>query len=266
MRKYVILKSDSKTFMERTVYRIKSLVDRPEINVRKGDLGGYVCGYHNLRKSAWVADNAIVCENAIATDNAHIAGASIVRGSALIRGAAKVADNASISGEAKIADRARVNSNARIDGKAYVAGHARVAGNSRVTDSATVCGDAYLRDNVIIRGSAYIDGLVHLEGRVIVGKTARLTGFIELHSNENLSVDEHITRREQIMFIEKLDGYTLTITPKHIRVADCIVTASEWNKLSDDTIFAMGGERMIQWFKLYRYMVAMLHLVVLKYA
>ena len=59
------------------LYRIKSLKDFKD--VRKGDIGGFIQGYHNLSQSGncWIYNNAQVFNrarvfgNAIVTDNTH---------------------------------------------------------------------------------------------------------------------------------------------------------------------------------------------------
>lgn len=74
------------------VYRIRALKDFSD--VKKGDLGGLVSGYHNLTQEgdAWIYDGAIAF------------------------GKSLVADNAKVSGRVRIFDRALVSDNATIEG------------------------------------------------------------------------------------------------------------------------------------------------------
>lgn len=66
-----------------TVYRIKALEDIEnknnfQLDVKKGDLGGWVSGYHNLSQQGkcWIYDNSIVVDNARVEDDAIIYGNS----------------------------------------------------------------------------------------------------------------------------------------------------------------------------------------------
>lgn len=64
MKKYELLKDDTKIMSGRTLYRIKALRDFG--NIEKGDLGGYIESENNLSYygNAWVYDNARVYGNA----------------------------------------------------------------------------------------------------------------------------------------------------------------------------------------------------------
>ena len=72
MKKYELLKDDTKTVFGHTLYRIKAL--REFGNVEKGDLGGYIESENNLSHygNAWVYDNARVCGNALFCGNAMV--------------------------------------------------------------------------------------------------------------------------------------------------------------------------------------------------
>ena len=66
-----------------TVYRIRALEDIEnknnfQLDVKKGDLGGWVSGYHNLSQQGkcWIYDNSIVVDNARVEDDAIIYGNS----------------------------------------------------------------------------------------------------------------------------------------------------------------------------------------------
>ena len=70
-----------------TVYRIRALEDIEnknnfQLDVKKGDLGGWISGCHNLsqRGKCWIYDNSIVTENAIVEDDAIVLLNSIMEG------------------------------------------------------------------------------------------------------------------------------------------------------------------------------------------
>ena len=78
------------------LYRIKSLKDFKD--VRKGDIGGFIQGYHNLSQSGncWIYNNAQVF------NRARVFGNAIVTDNAWVHGDAKVFENAKVSGKAHI--------------------------------------------------------------------------------------------------------------------------------------------------------------------
>lgn len=75
-----------------TVYRIRALEDIYNdskttrfpftFKVKKGDLGGWVSGYHNLSQQGkcWIYDNSIVVNNARVEDDAIVYGNSTMYG------------------------------------------------------------------------------------------------------------------------------------------------------------------------------------------
>ena len=79
MKKYELLKDDTKTVFGHTLYRIKALRDFG--NVEKGDLGGYIESENNLSHygNAMVFDNAMVCDNARVFDNAMVCGDAVIK-------------------------------------------------------------------------------------------------------------------------------------------------------------------------------------------
>ena len=97
MKKYELLKDDTKEISGRTLYRIKALRDFGDVT--KGDLGGYIESENNLSHydnaevygNAWVFGNARVCGdaevygNADVFDNARVCGDARVCGNAVIK-------------------------------------------------------------------------------------------------------------------------------------------------------------------------------------
>ncbi|MEY8435077.1 hypothetical protein AALA56_04460 [Streptococcus hyointestinalis] len=85
MKKYELLKDDTKIMSGRTLYRIKALRDFSD--VEKGDLGGYIESENNLSHfgNAWVCDNAWVCYNARVYGNASVWGNAEFCGDARVK-------------------------------------------------------------------------------------------------------------------------------------------------------------------------------------
>jgi len=96
IKKYELIKDDTKTINNKTLYRIRALRDFND--VKKGDLGGYVESESNLSHdhNAWIYDNACSYENSHIGINAGIHNNSKVYGNAYI------GDNAHVSGCAHI--------------------------------------------------------------------------------------------------------------------------------------------------------------------
>ena len=73
MKKYELLKDDTKIMSGRTLYRIKALRDFG--NVTKGDLGGYIESENNLSHCG----NAMVYDNAMVYGNAMVCGDVVIK-------------------------------------------------------------------------------------------------------------------------------------------------------------------------------------------
>ena len=85
-------------------------------NIPKGDVGGYVRGYHNLSQkgNCWISDNSMVF------------------------------GNAKVSGNAQVYEHAKVYNNAHISGNAHVYDYAEIGGNTHI------CGDTRVKNRKII--------------------------------------------------------------------------------------------------------------------
>ena len=81
-----------------TLYRVRSLVDRPGIGVRAGALGGWVAKAELIQGNAWVHGEAEVYGGAMVTDDAYVGGSAVVCGGAWLYGSTSVVDNAVVRG------------------------------------------------------------------------------------------------------------------------------------------------------------------------
>ena len=100
-----------------TIYRIRALEDirddfeerRNLLKIKKGDLGGWVSGYHNLSQQGkcWIYDNSIVVDNARVEDDAIIYGNSIMH------------DNSSAYNRSEVCN-SILRNNSMILGKGYI--------------------------------------------------------------------------------------------------------------------------------------------------
>lgn len=116
MKKYE-LTNETIQIEGKKLYRIKALIDFGD--VKAGDLGGFIEKESNLSHlgSAWIYDDAKVC------------------------------DDAKVYGNAKVCDDAKVCGNAVVCGNAWIYDDAVVCGNARVCDDAMVCGNAMVCDD-----------------------------------------------------------------------------------------------------------------------
>jgi len=82
----------------RTLYRIKALIDLPLVGVKAGYLGGYIEKVENLSQEG----NAWVYRAAKVFGNARVYGNAIVFGNAKVYGDAEVYGNARVYGDARV--------------------------------------------------------------------------------------------------------------------------------------------------------------------
>ena len=89
--KYELVKTDTKQFDGKTLYRIRALVDIGDL-ATAGSLGGYIESEKNLLQvgNAWVSDDALVYGDALVSGNAHVYGNARVYGNALVSGNALI--------------------------------------------------------------------------------------------------------------------------------------------------------------------------------
>lgn len=101
--KYILYKDNSSYCTIFNYYKLKAIKEFP--NVSKGDIGGYVRGYHNLSQSGdcWIYDDSIVF------------GFAEVSGNAQVKYDSKVFEYASISDNAIIM-RSIISGDAKISG------------------------------------------------------------------------------------------------------------------------------------------------------
>ena len=102
-KKYELVKSSKIILGDVILYRIKALVDIPNI-VEAGELGGYIESEKNLSHegNCWVGDDAKVYGDAQIYGNAKVSGNAKVCGNTKVCGDAKVYGDAQVSGNALI--------------------------------------------------------------------------------------------------------------------------------------------------------------------
>lgn len=148
------------------LHRIIAARDIPEINVKKGQLGGYIESERNLshRGTAWVFQTI--------KDNKTYDG--------------KVYEQASVIEGATVRGEARVHGKACLSGQFAAYDEAHLYGNFRGTGYGKAAGNVDARDNTMIKGSGCATDSVQMRDNAIIGSNARasagaiLTGTVEL--------------------------------------------------------------------------------------
>lgn len=168
-----------------TLNRIRAVVDIPEADVKKGDIGGWIEKEENLSGNAWVYDNSKVYGNAIVYDNVEIAGDSEVRD------AAKVYGDACVRNKSVVKDYAMVFGDAVVANKSEVKGTAKLYGNAVITEESMIRDYACVYEDVFIEKSS-VYGNASVSGKVIV------KGNSEIHGNARVSGKVEITDRSSV--------------------------------------------------------------------
>ena len=138
--KYILCKSNSCISFYRSLYQLKAV--KKFKGVKKGDLGGFVQGYHNLSQegNCWAYGSAIIVDCAKVSENAH------------------VHQNAKVYGDAQVF------------GNAVVSGYAQITGKVKIHGDAIVSGDVLVFDSVEILGNARIYGAFKITGNKIISE------------------------------------------------------------------------------------------------
>ena len=164
MKKYE-LTDETRVWEGRTLQRIRALIEL-ELDtgdtVKPGDLGGWVENELNLAQesNAWIADEAIVCDNArcyqsgLVCDNAVVSGEAQVFGEAWVCDHARCYGHANIFGTAWIHGNARVYEHASVSGKVWVRGDSEVCGFAAISGNMKIGGHRRLKERRDDRGQA----------------------------------------------------------------------------------------------------------------
>lgn len=171
---------------DQPVYRIKALMDIPNIGIKAGDFGGYIHSEANLSQDdeCWVFPDAMVYDDAKVTGNAKvfgnarifehacISGNAVIKGPCMVYGYANVSDEAVVTGNTKVWDSAVVRGKAHVYGYASIYSNAFVGGEAEVFDLAKVSGFAVVEGSARVYGQAVIVGRSTVRGKVHVNGNA----------------------------------------------------------------------------------------------
>lgn len=141
--KYILTKDDSIACNSVYFYRPKAVRDFS--NVSKGDIGGFIDGYHNLshKGNCWIYNTASVYGEACISEDAKILDKAKIYGDSVVYGDTVVGGNALIYGKSKINTGMIYNaevSDSKIFGNSYV-GDIKVKKSILVTDNYIINND-----------------------------------------------------------------------------------------------------------------------------
>lgn len=135
--KYILTKDDSIACNSVYFYRPKAVKDFS--NVSKGNIGGFIDGYHNLSQkgNCWIYHTASVYGEAYISEDAKILDKARIYGDSVVYGNTVVGGDAMIYGKSKINTGMIYNAevfDSKIFGNSYI-GKVRVIKSILVTDN-----------------------------------------------------------------------------------------------------------------------------------
>ncbi|MEG9498423.1 hypothetical protein [Mannheimia indoligenes] len=170
MKKYCLIESNQE-YHGQKLYQIQALRDFTAIEgieIKQGDLGGFVSGEHNLshQGNCWIANQAKVLGQAFVSENAFVRGFCVLCDQVQVFGNAQVI-RGYICGKVQIYD------NAFVGVKGWIAGQGQIFGNASISGKdTTILGNIKIFDNAIIGGS--LIGTIHLQGNINIAGNARI--------------------------------------------------------------------------------------------
>ena len=186
IKKYELVKENTTTMDNVTLYQIRSLIAIPEHEVAIGTLGGFIEGEHNLSQesSCWIEEGSVVMGKATIKDDSIIHKGCVVKDKAIIKGKSSLEDtivqSRSVIEDSIIHGMGDIHSeidlchitNARIQGSNLF--HVTIYGEneSRITLS-------QIREYVSMLGDCIIEESIVMGPINIVGSTLTCGTFID---------------------------------------------------------------------------------------
>ena len=181
MKKYEILKNDTKIVDGVTVYRIIALKDFADVEA--GDKGGYIESESCLEQegTCWVYDEAVILGKSILEQSARVYGKSVVKGNCYLTGDCLIFDDVVLDGSILVADNAEIYGNTVIKGRAIIGNDARIEGDTLIE------GDYDFDDVLTIAGTVNIKGEDnHLKGHFQIRDNSVITGGARINKRQDI--------------------------------------------------------------------------------
>ena len=190
-KKYVLLENETFEYKGNTLHRIQALKDFAD--VKKGDKGGWVSGYHNLSQEGdcWVYNEAKVFDKALVSDNsaifhyAQVYENAKVHDNARILGVVHIFGNAEIYDGACVFDYSHIFGNAKVYGKTWIYGYTFIFGNAEVYGLTFISGNIKIYDNVHISGDINVSGDIEFCGDAVIVKDIDYNVFKNYKSSDD---------------------------------------------------------------------------------
>ena len=185
-----------------TVRQIIATRDIPSLNVKAGDVGGYIQSRHNLLGGSWAKGDAVVMENATLDQGTFADVNARVKGNSRVLGNSVITEGAEVSGNSVIEAGSEPNRGVVvISGKATVrdatistvkGGHVGITGSALVSDGATIIGgDVVVTGNSVVKEDSLVKGFIDIIDNACVCGGAQVVG-----DGEGILIiegDEHIS-------------------------------------------------------------------------
>ncbi|WP_214688111.1 hypothetical protein [Exiguobacterium sp. s163] len=195
--------------VERKMYRIRALRDIPEHGVKKGDFGGWVEDESTLSmtSSAWIFDDAKVCENSYVIDNATVRHYAKVYGLSAICGNSKIEHDSSVfdshvQGTVTMRGKCIVNNSIVQGGDITMTGFIEIENSTIFGDNVVIAGGPVIKNSQMFIFDGTIKDVVRIESCTIGARKNEV---------ENLSVLENARLETLSLHAEKvtIGGYAL---------------------------------------------------------
>ena len=251
-----------------TVYRIRALEDIEnkhdfQLDVKKGDLGGWVSGYHNLSQQGkcWIYDNSIVVDNARVEDDAIIYGNSAMYDNSSAYNRSEVCNsilrnNSMILGKGCIED-CGLHNNVKIMKNSRLI-HSFLFGNTQIKVEGHNIQDCWIYNSYIINKVKIINAtiensIIKENGRVcmsdiynsIIAKDASI--FFSSISNVKFNNEENFTgvalrSMNDINNIKSMLFYQCNLFPEDDYVIAYKLVNEDFSSIHDSDFFYKIGE------------------------
>lgn len=195
MKKYEMLKDDTKVVNGVTVYRIVALKDFADVEA--GDKGGYIESEKCLEQegACWVYNEAVILGKSNLDKNARVYGKSVVKGTCYLTGDCFIYDGVTLDGSILVADFAKIYGNTVIKGRAIICDNAHIEGGTLIE------GDYGFDDALIIGGTVNING-----------EDNEIRGHFQIRDNSAIRGGARINKRQDIRQMTGLLDYDGSVT------------------------------------------------------
>ena len=201
MNKKYELTNITMEYKGRTLYRIRAL--KNFANVKKGDLGGWVCNEYNLSQegNCWIYDEAKCMEEARVTNDSKMYNYSEMYDYSELYNYSEMHDNskmydcAIMFDNSKMFDCAIMFDDSKMFGNSEIHDDSKMFGNSEIHDDSKMYGNARMYDN----SAMYGDARMHCEEKLYGELISKVDKFIDI-SNPKGKIVTGVLKNGEILF------------------------------------------------------------------